>query len=101
VNGDIGRQERQQIFIRTVLRTVGDTRNPITLARVGSSAAKGVRVDTELGFFDVFSLARRLGSSEPETLVLPTVNARKGSAAVLELDNAAAIPILAQFGAPG
>jgi len=98
---DIGRQARQQNFIRTVLRTAGDTRNPITLARVGAAAAKGVRVDTEVGFFDLVSLARQLGGADPESKVLPTVGANKGGASVLELKNAEALPVLAEFGAGG
>lgn len=99
VDGDIGRQARQQTFIRTVLSSVGATRNPLKLARVGAAAAKGTRVDTEVGFFDLVSLARQLGGVDPETVVLPTQNARKGNAAVLELRNAEALPVLADFGA--
>lgn len=99
LDGDIGRQARQQTFIRTLLGSVGGTRNPVTLVRVAGAAAKGTRVDTEVGFFDLVSLARQLGGVDPETVVLPTQNARKGSAAVLELRNAEALPILASFGA--
>ncbi|MFN8051155.1 MAG: LCP family protein [Acidimicrobiales bacterium] len=98
-NGDIGREQRQQTFIRTVLKTVGGTRNPITLMHVGTAAAKGVRIDSEVGFGDLLGLARQLGGADPQTKVLPTVNARKGQAAVLLLDNAGALPVLAEFGA--
>lgn len=98
---DLGRQVRQQNFIRTVLKTVGENRNPLTLAKVGGAAAKGVRVDSEVGFFDLVGLARQLGGANPETLVLPTVGANKGGASVLELKNAEALPILAEFGAGG
>lgn len=97
--GDLGRQQRQQDFIRTVLRSAGQERNPLTLARVASGAAKGVRVDQEIGFGDLLGLARRLGGGEPESRVLPTRNARKGEASVLELVNAEALPILLEFGA--
>jgi LCP family protein required for cell wall assembly len=98
---DLGRQVRQQNFIRTVLKAVGDSRNPLTLAKVGGAAAKGVRVDSEVGFFDLVKLARQLGGADPETKVLPTVGANKGGASVLELKNAEALPILAEFGATG
>jgi len=96
---DLGRQTRQQNFIRTVLSTVGETRNPLTLARVGAAAAQGVRVDSEVGFTDLISLARQLGGADPETKVLPTEGASKGGASVLVLKNAEALPILAEFGA--
>ena len=96
--GDKGRQLRQQQFIRAVLSNVGRTRNPWTLTRIAGAASKGMRVDTALGFGDALSLARGLNGSKIETVVLPTHDARKGSAAVLELDDAAAQPVLARFG---
>lgn len=96
---DLGRQQRQQNFIRTVLSEVGETRNPITLAKVGSAAVKGTRVDSEVGFFDLVSLARDLGGTTPESVVLPTRPTRKGQAAVLELKVDEAVDVLAGFGA--
>jgi LCP family protein required for cell wall assembly len=96
--GDLGRNQRQQTFIRTVLHEVGATRNPWTLAKVVNAAVGGMRADTELGFGDVFSLARNLSGSDPASVVLPTRPARKGAAAVLLLRSAEATPVLAQFG---
>ena len=96
--GDKGRQLRQKEFIRAVLAKVGGTRNPWTLTRIAGAASKGMRVDTALGFGDAISLARGLGDSKLATVILPTHDARKGSAAVLELDDVAAQPILAGFG---
>ena len=95
---DLGRQQRQQDFIRTVLREAGDTRNPWTLARLASAAAGGVTVDTGLGVGDAWSLISGLSGSKPETVVLPTRPARRGGAAVLLLDKAQSAPVLAQFG---
>jgi anionic cell wall polymer biosynthesis LytR-Cps2A-Psr (LCP) family protein len=97
---DLGRQQRQQTFIRTVLNAVGDTRNPLTLAKVASAATSGVRVDQDLGMGDLISLARRLSGASPSTEVLPTTGARKGKAAVLVLKAGEAKPILQKFGAP-
>jgi len=94
---DLGRQQRQQTFIRTVLHEVGQTRNPITAVRLVDAAAGGVRVDDALGMGDVWTLARRLSGTDPETIVLPTVGARKGGAAVLLLKEAEAAPVLARF----
>ena len=96
---DIGRQERQQRFIRTVLSTVGAERNPIALARVGGAAVKGVKVDSEFGVADMWSLARQLTGTTPQSVVLPTANARKGAADVLVLKEAEALPVLQSFGA--
>jgi LCP family protein required for cell wall assembly len=95
---DLGRNQRQQNFIRTVLRDVGATRNPWTLAKVVGAATTGMRVDTVLGFGDVVSLARNLSGGEPTSVVLPTRGTRKGGASVLLLDTEAARPVLAQFG---
>ncbi len=97
--GDIGRQQRQQSFIRAVLGTAGTARNPLTLLRVGNAAASGARIDDEWGFFDAVGIVRRMAGTDPETFVLPTVPARRGSAAVLLLDEPAAEPVLTRFGA--
>ncbi|MEZ5322613.1 MAG: LCP family protein [Microthrixaceae bacterium] len=96
---DLGRQQRQQTFIRQVIDKVGSTRNPLTLVRVAGAARKGVKVDEALGFGDFFSLVRRLSGSMPTSVVLPTRNARRGGADVLDLDNAKALSVLARFGA--
>jgi LCP family protein required for cell wall assembly len=94
---DLGRQQRQQTFIRTVLREVGATRNPITAIRLVNAAADGVRVDDTLGVGDVWSLARKLAGTEPESVILPTEGTRKGSAAVLVLAQPQAGTVLARF----
>ena len=96
---DLGRQQRQQTFIRTVLKTVGETRNPVTAVKLVGAASDGVRVDSELGFTDVFGLARNMAGSQPVSVILPTTPTTKGRAQVLELTTSAAPPILSQFGA--
>ncbi len=96
---DIGRQKRQQEFIRAVLHEVGSTRNPWTLAKIAGAAADGMRIDNKLGFGDALSLARSLGGSTLTSVVLPTHDARKGAAAVRELDAGPdAQKVLAGFG---
>jgi LCP family protein required for cell wall assembly len=95
--GDIGREERQQTFLRTALADVGATRNPFTLLEVAESMSTGLVIDDSTGMGDLFGLARRLGASSPETVVLPTVPARKGGAAVLVLDQPEADGVLATF----
>ncbi len=97
---DLGREARQQQFIRTVLSDVGSTRNPITLAQIVSAGTDGMRVDTTFGIGDAWSLARHLSGSQPATVVLPTKPARKGAASVLVLAQPEASAVLTQFGAP-
>jgi len=81
--GDLGRQERQQLFLRTVLGEVGGSRNPLTLARVGGAVSSELIVDSGLGFFEALGLVRTLGGTEPESLLLPVEGVRRGAAAVL------------------
>ncbi len=81
--GDLGRQERQQLFLRTLLGEIGGSRNPVTLARVGSAVSSELIIDSGLGFFEALGLVRTLGGTEPETLLLPVEGARRGTAAVL------------------
>lgn len=94
---DLGRQQRQQTFIRTVLGAMGETRSPVTALRLVDAATDGVRVDTELGLGDMWGLARDLVSAQPASVVLPTTPTTKGRASVLILSTPEAQPILAQF----
>jgi len=80
---DLGRQQRQQVFLRTVLSDVGSSRNPVTLVRVAGAMSSELVVDSGMGFFDALGLVRRLGSSDPETVLLPVEGVRRGGAAVL------------------
>lgn len=95
--GDLGRQQRQQTFIRTVLKSAGETRNPVTLARIAAAGGKGSKIDDSFGLRDAWRLVRGLSAGTPESVVLPTTPARKGGAAVLVMDDKAAQPVLARF----
>jgi LCP family protein required for cell wall assembly len=91
---DLGRIQRQQAFLRAVFEKLGDTKNPITLARTLSSTADGLRIDDEMGLFDAIRLAWTLrGGLNPEPLVLPTVPDGNG----LALNEEEAQPILDQL----
>lgn len=94
---DLGRQERQQTFLRTAMAEVGATRNPLTLMRVAGAVSSELVTDSGLGPGEALSLVRRLGSGDPATVVLPTVGARRGAASVLVLDQPAADEVLAGF----
>lgn len=95
--GDLGRQQRQQLFLTTALSEVGSTRNPFELAGAASAVSGGLAVDTQLSFGDALGLTRRLGSSSPESVVLPTEGARIGGASVLLLKEDEAEPVLDRF----
>lgn len=95
--GDLGRQERQQMFLRSALGELGHSRNPVEILAAGDSMAQGLRVDDKLTMMEMFRLARKLGGSEPETVILPTTPARRGEAAVLVLAEPEAMGVLAGF----
>ena len=96
--GDLGRIERQQTFLRSLMRQAGGTRNPFTLARIGNAIAGNLRVDDSIGFFEALGLARKLSGLDPETVELPTNPMRTdGGAAVLALEQPAAEAALARF----
>lgn len=95
--GDLGRQQRQQTFLRTALGEVGRTRNPVSLLGVTESLSSGLVLDDSIGLFDLIGLARKLSGSQPTTVVLPTRAARKGGAAVLLMSEPSADAVLAGF----
>lgn len=94
---DLGRQQRQQTFLRAAMSEVGATRNPLTLMHVADSVSSELVIDSGLGMRDAFTLVRKLGGSDPLTVVLPTKGVRKGDAAVLVLDEPEAQTVLAAF----
>ena len=94
---DLGRQQRQQLFLRTALSEVGATRNPVTLVRVADAMSDELVVDSGLGFWEATSLVRKMGGGSPLTVVLPTEGARRGDALVLVLDEPEAQEVLDAF----
>ncbi len=95
---DLGRVQRQQAFMRAVLSEAGASRNPLTMARIGRSLTKGLKVDDHMTLRDAAVFAWNMGRLDPESVVLPTTPARtSGGAAVLTLRQAEAEPVLARF----
>ena len=95
---DLGRVARQQEFLSAIFRELGDTRNPISLVGALDGVADNVRVDNGLGLRDVASLGLTIRGASPVTATLPTSRfITNGGADVLLLDEAAAVPILADF----
>jgi LCP family protein required for cell wall assembly len=96
--GDLGRIERQQTFLRAVMKQAGGTRNPFTLARIGNAIAGNLKVDDSIGFFEALGLARKLSNLNPETVELPTQPMRTdGGAAVLVYSQPGANEALSRF----
>lgn len=96
--GDLGRVERQQEFMRSVLGSVGGTRNPIGLIQISRAAADGLRVDDSLSYFSALDLARRLRGFDAESVSLPVRPFRTSSGkSVLELVQPEAGQLIAPF----
>jgi LCP family protein required for cell wall assembly len=96
--GDLGRVERQQIFMRTLFAKIGESRNPFRLMDIGSSLVGGLRIDDDMSLLDAIRLALRLDDLQPESVVLPTFPFRSDAgAAVLGLDEDGAAAALEQF----
>lgn len=95
---DLGRVQRQQAFMRAVLAEAGASRNPFTLARIGASLTKGLKVDDHMTLRDAVTFAWNMGRLHPDTVVLPTrPRTTSGGAAVLDLRQPEAEPVLAGF----
>lgn len=95
---DLGRVQRQQIFLSAVFAELGATRNPFTLLDALDGVAANVRVDHGLGLRTVASLGLTIRGADPETATLPTTRFITDSGAdVLLLDRDAAASMLAEF----
>ena len=78
--GDIGRMQRQQQFMSSVLRkatSTGVLLNPIKLVNFFNAAISTVKTDSELNESDLLTLAkqlRNLSASKVRTLTVPIAN---------------------------
>lgn len=88
---DLGRIGRQQAFLREVGTRAMDEAltNPLKANDIIDSAISRLRLDSDFGRTDVFTLADGLaagdaGSGGPETLTVPTRSATRGGQSVLE-----------------
>ncbi|MEY2460817.1 MAG: hypothetical protein QOG30_2647 [Acidimicrobiaceae bacterium] len=92
---DLGRIQRQQTFLRTVMAKVAGSHNPFTLLKVGGEVANGIRVDDALGLWGAMRLAWDLKGLQPVAVPLPVgVN---NDRATLHLQQPDADGALAQF----
>jgi LCP family protein required for cell wall assembly len=83
---DIGRTDRQRVFLTTLLREVGGERNPFRLLALPGSLGAGMKRGSTFSYFDAIGLAWSLKDATPETVILPVTPRRtSGGADVLDL----------------
>jgi polyisoprenyl-teichoic acid--peptidoglycan teichoic acid transferase len=73
--GDLGRIQRQQDFIRRMLRKALATRNPIKVNQLIGIGIKNVQIDQQMSSGDILRLASKFRSLNPDAvdmLTLPT-----------------------------
>lgn len=100
--GDLGRIQRQQDFIRRLMKTAirNGARNPFKLNSLIDKSAKAVTLDESFSTKDIYNVAKRFRSLEPDAvdmLTLPTTPASIGGKAVLRLQMPEAQEILDRF----
>ena len=97
--GDLGRIERQQDFIRRMMKKAlaSGVSNPIQLNRLVGVGVRDVTFDSGLSTRDLTALGRRFSSLDPDRVVLrtlPTDPADVDGKSVLKLQKAQAQPML-------
>lgn len=94
---DVNRVQRQQIFLREIMKKAGAERNPVSLMRAADKMSDGLRIDDDMTLLDAGRFAWDMGKGSPETVLLPVApRTTSGGAAVLDLGEGAEA-VLAQF----
>jgi LCP family protein required for cell wall assembly len=101
-SSDLGRISRQQDFIKRVIRRAvhQGARNPVKLASFVDVAVKNITLDGSTKPKDLIDLGRAFRNFDPDrlqTYSLPVTDTVHGGAAVLDLQEAPAEPILERF----
>jgi len=68
---DLGRVQRQQVFLQAVLAEAGSSRDPFRLNEIGTSLLDGLRVDNHMELIDALRFAWVMGQLSPERTELP------------------------------
>ena len=97
--GDLGRIERQQDFIRRMMKKAlsSGISNPLTLNRLIGVGVRDVTFDSALSTKDLTALGRRFSSLDPDKVILrtlPTDPADIDGKSVLKLQTAQAQPLI-------
>jgi LCP family protein required for cell wall assembly len=70
---DLGRILRQQAFMRAVFAKLGDSKNPISLARTASKVTDGLRIDDDMTLPDAMRFAWKLKGLQPKPIDIKPV----------------------------
>jgi LCP family protein required for cell wall assembly len=100
--GDLGRIQRQQDFIRRLMKEAirKGARNPLKLNALINKAAPTITLDKSFSTKDILRVGQRFKSLEPdqvEMLTIPTVPANVAGAAVLRLKQPDAQEVIDRF----
>ncbi len=91
---DIGRTERQRVFLAALMSEVAGERNPFQLFSVPGSLGAGMKRGSTFSYIDAIGLAWALKDATPEMVVLPVTPRRtSGGADVLDLQPDAQVVI--------
>jgi anionic cell wall polymer biosynthesis LytR-Cps2A-Psr (LCP) family protein len=102
-SSDFGRISRQQDFIRRALKqAISKATNPLVASQLVQVATDNLKVDPNLDLIGLANRLRQLGSGTIDTYTLPNTPTvvqmpKLGKQDVLEIDAAAAAPILDYF----
>ncbi len=86
---DLGRVQRQQDFMRALFAEVSAERNPARLNSMVSAITDAIVLDDATSLGDAVTMAQRIRGAGPVSVVLPTIPADIGGAAVLLLGDGA------------
>jgi LCP family protein required for cell wall assembly len=89
---DLGRILRQQAFMKALFAKLGDSKNPISLARTASKVTDGLRIDDDMKLIDAMRFAWKLRSLNPTPVPIEPIPDGNGLALSDKSDAA-----LAQF----
>jgi LCP family protein required for cell wall assembly len=101
--GDLGRIQRQQDFVRRVLKKANEKArglNALAISRLVDSGIKNVQIDKGFKPGDIAALANRFRSLDPnavQMLTIPTVPANVGGASVLRMKQPEAQQVIDTF----
>lgn len=96
-SADLGRVQRQQAFLRAVLKEAGGSKNPSTLLKISQAMTKGLAIDDRMTLWNAMVFAWDMGSLHPQSVTLPTRPDTAAGQSILRLQDTEAAPVLGQF----
>ena len=104
--GDLGRVQRQQAFIKSVLQRAIDqgARNPLTANALIANATSAIRLDNTFSLSKLGDLAASFRSFDPASLqayTVPSSPATIDKKAILKVDRVKAAKVIGKFGNRG